>query len=70
MRIHVEGAYQKITFDPTQNVYIGIQCLDFTACPALETLSCTDCPFQHSAEVGLNEIINVYLRSVQENESN
>lgn len=70
MKIRVDGTYQRITFDPLQDVYIGVQCLDFSACPAVGTLSCAGCPFQHNTEINLDDIIQVYLRSVQEDESN
>ena len=70
MKIRVDGCYQRFTFDPIQDVYIGIQCLDFSACPAVETMSCAECPFQHNTEVDLEDIIKVYLRSVQEDEGN
>lgn len=70
MKIRVDGSYQRITFDPIQDVYVGIQCLDFSACPAVGTLSCTECPFAHNTDVDLEDIIKVYLRSVQEDESN
>lgn len=70
MRISVEGTVQKLLFDPFQNVYIGIQCLDFTECAALDGVVCSKCPFNNNAEVDLEDIIKVYLGSVQENEDN
>lgn len=68
MRIRVDGTFQKITFDPMQNVYIGIQCLDFSECPAIDTLTCSECPFHHNADVDIEDIIKVYLKERTENE--
>ena len=63
MKINVDGTFQRITFDPVQNVYIGIQCLDFSSCPAMETLNCSKCPFKQQTDIDLEEIIQVYLES-------
>lgn len=70
MKIRIDGTYQRITFDPMQDVYIGIQCLDFSACPAVGTLSCAECPFANHTEVDLEDLVEVYLRSVQKDEGN
>ncbi len=69
MKIRVDSTVQKLLFDPFQNVYIGIQCLDFTQCAGLNGLICAECPFNNNEEVDLEDIIKVYLRSVQENEN-
>lgn len=63
MRIRVDSTVQKLLFDPMQNVYIGIQCLDFSECPAIDTLTCSECPFNNNTEVDLEDIIKVYLES-------
>lgn len=70
MRISVEGTVQKLLFDPFQNVYIGIQCLDFTECAGLHGLICAECPFNNNTEVDLEDIIKVYLKERTENEDN
>ena len=69
MKIYVDGTLHRITFDPMQHIYIGIQCLDFKGCTELDGM-CYNCPFYKTAEVDLEDIIKGYLRSVQESESN
>lgn len=70
MKIRVDGTFQRITFDPMQNVYIGIQCLDFSECPGVTELICSECPFTNNTEVNLEDIIKVYLKERTENEDN
>lgn len=69
MKIRVDSTVQKLLFDPFQNVYIGIQCLDFRQCVGLNGLSCAECPFINNTEVDLEDIIKVYLKERTENEN-